>query len=69
MGDVKGNPVVEIFRQKMTISNVQATIDRMKFENEEMKDRRTRNDITIAESEKLIVELHEKVAEMESRQE
>ena len=68
MGDVKGNPLVELARMKMSMSNIQATIDRQKFENIEMQDRRARNDTTIRESEKLLVELAGKLAEMEARQ-
>ncbi len=68
MGDVKGNPLVEIARVRMSMSNIRATIDRQKFENIEMEDRRARNEITIVESEKLLTGLAEKVKEMEARQ-
>ena len=68
MGDVKGNPLVEIARVRMSMSNIRATIDRQKFEIIEMEDRKERNKITIVESEKLLIELTDKIKEMEKRQ-
>lgn len=64
MGDVKPNPVLERARIRMSIAGINATVERQRFEMEEMKDRKARNEENIAASLKAIAELEEKLAAM-----
>ena len=65
MANIKPNPAVEKARVKMNIANLTATIERQKFENIEMEDRRVKNDENIAASYTSIESLKVKLADLD----
>ena len=68
MADICGNPALGRQRIVMDISKIKATVDRQRFEQLEMEERRIKNDENIAKSLEAIEELETRLQEFDAAQ-
>ena len=68
MSDIGGNPALGRQRIIMDIAKLKATVERQRYEQFEMEDRRIKNEENIAQSLRTITEYEIKLQEFEAAQ-